>query len=48
MLEFVEMLTSLYAQVSRLPTGTVRGLLSAQGKVRSLFMGAKSAPAHED
>ncbi len=43
MLEFVEMLTSLYAQVSRLPTGTVRGLLSAQGKVRSLFMGAKSA-----
>jgi len=46
MLEFVEMLTSLYGQVSRLPTGTVRGLLSAQGKVRSLFMGAKSAPPH--
>jgi DNA-binding transcriptional regulator GbsR (MarR family) len=37
MLEFVEMLTSLYGQISRLPTGTVRGLLSAQGKVRSLF-----------
>jgi DNA-binding transcriptional regulator GbsR (MarR family) len=39
MLEFVEMLTSLYAQISRLPTGTVRGLLSAQGKVRALFSG---------
>ena len=37
MLEFVEMLTSLYTQISRLPTGTIRGLLSAQGKVRGLF-----------
>jgi len=37
MLEFVEMLTSLYSQVSALPTGAVRGLLSAKGKVRSLL-----------
>jgi DNA-binding transcriptional regulator GbsR (MarR family) len=44
MLEFVEMLTSLYAQVAALPTGTVRGLLSAQGKVRSLLNLGRSAP----
>jgi DNA-binding transcriptional regulator GbsR (MarR family) len=37
MLEFVEMLTSLYSQVSALRTGAVRGLLSAKGKVRSLL-----------
>jgi DNA-binding transcriptional regulator GbsR (MarR family) len=37
MLEFVEMLTSLYGQISKLPTGTVRNLLSAHGKVRGLF-----------
>jgi DNA-binding transcriptional regulator GbsR (MarR family) len=37
MMGFVEMLTSLYAQMSRLPTGTIRGLLSAQGKVRRLL-----------
>ena len=43
-LEFVEMLTSLYGQISRLPTGTVRGLMSAQGKLRGLF-GAVGSPA---
>ena len=43
MLEFVEMLTSLYAQIARLPTGTVRGLLSAQGKVRRLLAGGRAA-----
>ena len=45
MLEFVEMLTSLYAQLSRLPTGTVRRLLSAQGKLRKLLRGRPAAPA---
>jgi DNA-binding transcriptional regulator GbsR (MarR family) len=47
MLEFVEMLTSLYSQIARLPTGTVRGLLSAQGKVRRLLRSARpgAAPA---
>jgi DNA-binding transcriptional regulator GbsR (MarR family) len=42
MLEFVEMLTLLYGQISRLPTGTVRGLMSARGKVRSLLAVGKS------
>jgi len=42
MLEFVEMLTSLYSQLSALPTGTIRGLLSAQGKIRSLLAGGSS------
>ncbi len=37
MLGFVEMLTSLYTQMSALPTGAIRGLLSAQGKIRSLL-----------
>ena len=37
MLAFVEMLTSLYDQVAQLPTGSVRNLLSAQGKVGKLF-----------
>jgi DNA-binding transcriptional regulator GbsR (MarR family) len=37
MLEFVEMVTSLYSQVSALPTGAVRGLLSAKGKLRGLL-----------
>jgi DNA-binding transcriptional regulator GbsR (MarR family) len=45
MLEFVEMVTSLYAQMSALPTGAIRGLLSAQGKVRSLLSLGKSDPA---
>jgi len=45
MLEFVEMLTSLYAQISRLPTGTIHGLLSAQGKLRKLLMGGRATPA---
>ncbi|MGD0223992.1 MAG: MarR family transcriptional regulator [Terriglobia bacterium] len=45
MLEFVEMLTSLYAQISRLPTGTIHGLLSAQGKVRRLLAGGRAVPA---
>ena len=44
MLEFVEMLTSMYSQISRLPTGTVRGLLSAQDKVRSLLARGRSTP----
>jgi len=43
MLEFVEMLTSLYSQLSALPTGAIRGLLSAQGKVRSLFTAGSSS-----
>jgi len=43
MLEFVEMLTSLYGQISRLPTGAVRALLSAQGKVRGLLSGIASS-----
>jgi len=47
MLEFVEMLTSLYAQISRLPTGTIHGLLSAQGKVRKLLGGGLAVPADE-
>jgi len=47
MLEFVEMLTSLYAQMSRLPTGTIRGLLSAQGKVRRLLVGRRRSPAQQ-
>jgi len=45
MLGFVEMLTSLYTQISRLPTGTIRGLVSAQGKVRRLLTARRSAPA---
>ena len=44
MLEFVEMVTSLYTQTSRLPAGTLRGLLSAQGKVRKLLGGGRAAP----
>ena len=44
MLQFVEMVTSLYAQISRLPAGTVRRLLSAQGKVRKLLAGGRAAP----
>jgi DNA-binding transcriptional regulator GbsR (MarR family) len=47
MLEFVEMLTTLYGQMSRLPTGTIRGLLSAQGKVRKLFNSRATVPAQE-
>jgi len=43
MLEFVEMLTSLYAQLAKLPTGTVRGLLAAQGKMRRLLAGGRRA-----
>jgi DNA-binding transcriptional regulator GbsR (MarR family) len=39
MLGFVEMVTSLYDQVSRLPTGSVRNLLSAGGKVSKLWAG---------
>jgi DNA-binding transcriptional regulator GbsR (MarR family) len=39
---FVEMLTSLYEQMSRLPTGSVRNLLSAQGKVWRLLAGGQS------
>jgi DNA-binding transcriptional regulator GbsR (MarR family) len=42
MLSFVEMITSLYSQISALPTGAIRGLLSAQGKVRSLLIGLGS------
>ncbi len=45
MLEFVEMLTSLYSQVSKLPTGTIRRLLSAQGSVRRLFRSRASNSA---
>ncbi len=45
MLEFVEMITSLYTQMSALPTGAIRGLLSAQGKVRSLLSLGRSDPA---
>jgi DNA-binding transcriptional regulator GbsR (MarR family) len=41
MLGFVEMLTSLYDQISRLPMGTVRHLLSAQGKLRKLLTGRR-------
>jgi hypothetical protein len=37
MLEFVEMVTSLYTQISALPTGAVRGLFAAKGKIRSLL-----------
>ncbi len=37
MLEFVEMVTSFYTQMSALPTGAIRGLFSAQSKVRSLL-----------
>ena len=37
MLEFVEMVTSLYTQMSSLPTGALQGLLATQGKLRSLF-----------
>jgi DNA-binding transcriptional regulator GbsR (MarR family) len=44
MLEFVEMITSLYTQVSALPTGAIRGLLSAQGKVRKLLSLGSSDP----
>ena len=42
MLDFVEMLTSLYTQMSALPTGAIRGLLAAQGKVRKLLRGGGS------
>jgi DNA-binding transcriptional regulator GbsR (MarR family) len=42
MLGFVEMLTSLYEQMSRLPTGSVRNLLSAQGKVSSFLAGGRA------
>jgi DNA-binding transcriptional regulator GbsR (MarR family) len=45
MLEFVEMLTSLYSQISSLPTGALRRLLSAQGKVRKLLAGRPVEPA---
>jgi hypothetical protein len=45
MLSFVEMVTSLYDQVSRLPTGTVRNLLSAQGKFWRLLAGGRAEDA---
>jgi DNA-binding transcriptional regulator GbsR (MarR family) len=45
MLEFVEMLTSLYMQMSALPTGAIRRLISAQGKVRSRLSGGARASA---
>jgi len=46
MLEFVEMVTSLYTQASRLPAGALRGLLSAQGKLRKVLGGGKSGSSH--
>jgi DNA-binding transcriptional regulator GbsR (MarR family) len=45
MLGFVETLTSLYSQISALPTSAIRGLLSAQGKVRSLLTLERSGEA---
>ncbi len=42
MLQFVEMVTSLYAQVAKLPTGTIRGLISAQGRMRKLLRSRES------
>jgi DNA-binding transcriptional regulator GbsR (MarR family) len=48
MLGFVEMLTSLYTQMSKLPTGSVRTLVSAQGKVRRLLAGRRSASMPAD
>ena len=45
MREFVEMLTSLYMQMSALPTGAIRRLISAQGKVRSRLSGGARASA---
>jgi DNA-binding transcriptional regulator GbsR (MarR family) len=45
MLGFVETLTSLYSQMSALPTGAIRALLSAQGKIRSLLTLGRSDPA---
>jgi DNA-binding transcriptional regulator GbsR (MarR family) len=39
MLEFVELLTSFYTQISVLPTGAVRGVLSAPGKIKGFLGG---------
>jgi DNA-binding transcriptional regulator GbsR (MarR family) len=48
MIEFVEMLTFVYGQISRLPTGTLRALFSAQGKVRDLLGGPLFAAKKSD
>jgi DNA-binding transcriptional regulator GbsR (MarR family) len=37
MLNFLDTMTSLYDQIHRMPTGAIRGLLKAPGKVRRLF-----------
>jgi DNA-binding transcriptional regulator GbsR (MarR family) len=50
MLAFVEMLTSLYEQISKLPTGSVRTMLGGQGRLGSVLAGgpavaSKPAPS---
>ncbi len=42
MLDFVQTLTSLYEEVSQLPTGTLRSLLRLKGKLRKLLAGRAS------
>jgi len=39
MLDFLETLTSLYEDIHRMPTGAVRGVLKAKGKVSNLLRG---------
>ncbi len=43
MLGFLETLTSLYQEVRRMPTGALRGLLKARGRVRKLLGKSTSA-----
>ena len=37
MLTFVEALTSLYEEIHRMPTGSLRALLKARGRIRQAF-----------
>jgi len=48
MLGFVELVTSLYDQVARLPTGSVRNLLAVQGKVKNLISGGQPKDARQE
>ena len=42
MLAFLDTLTSLYEEIHRMPTGAVRGVLRAKGKVTKLLRGKRS------
>jgi hypothetical protein len=41
MLGFLEMLTSLYEQIAKLPTGSVRTMLGGQGRLGTVLAGGE-------